>query len=166
MPQQLSESPSKGPHQPLLYHVPFTAYLKATPIGGKKFETERNLQKEADNIEQLLSTICDSEGTQFSYASPIAYTRQFGNATARFTIHGHACPRTTFTNNNFDQNRVINTGQYQVGAQYNAGNLTTTAEINTSVRNLKNQLENATGHIVFKMIYANIIFGESGTHFP
>jgi len=168
MPQQLSESPTKQPHQPLLYHVPFTAYLKASPVGGKRFETERSLQKEADQIETQLSGFCDTntEGTQFNHASPIAYTRQFGNTTARFTINGHACAREKFTNDLFNQNLIINTGQYQTGPKYNSGNLTTTTEINTSVKDLKNKLETATGYVVFKMIYANIIFGESGLHFP
>ena len=96
MSSQLSlntEIPSPRAAQNEVY-VPFVAHVRLVPeLGtGKRRTMERSLQKQARRIQQSLDAAI-SDGilsVPLNIASPVAWTPQFGNFTARATIVGFA----------------------------------------------------------------------------
>jgi hypothetical protein len=166
MPTTFSEAPGKAFHIPFTRYVPFTAFLKSTPIRGKRFETYRDLEKEANAIEDALAAMCGTSDIT-DIAQPIKFTPQFGNKSARFTIHGHACGRNTFTKAPVGERRVINAGEYKTGiGAANNSNRIPDPELDTLVSSLKSTIETATGHSITRIELADFIYGEGGVHFP
>lgn len=77
-------------------YVPFTAHIRLVPnLGnrpserGKRDTLNRNLQKAARRIQQSIENAIDDGITpELNIATPVAYTPQFGDFTARVTIVG------------------------------------------------------------------------------
>jgi hypothetical protein len=164
MPTTFSEAPGKAFHIPFTKHVPFTASLKIVPVKGKRFETYRDLEKEANSIEDALLAMC---GVVTDITKPVAFTPQFGNKTARLTISGHACARNTFPKAPVGERRVINAGEYKIGVgASNNSNRIPDSELDSLVVDLKNTIEASTGYKVIRIEAANHIYGVGGVHFP
>lgn len=149
------------------FHVPFSCFLRIVPIRGKRFETVHDEEKAADWAEQQLEAICSSEGLVFDFTKPVAFTPQFGDKTARLSFHGHACRKTSFTKTPIGERRVINTGEYKTGpGAANASNRIPDPELDTLCKELKAQIETATGYEVIRLELARFIYGVGGEHFP
>lgn len=88
-----TENPSPTAAQEAVY-VPFVAHVRLIPeLGtGKRVTMVRSLQKQARRIEQSLQAAIDSAilGVPLNIASPVAFTPQFGDFTARATVVGFA----------------------------------------------------------------------------
>jgi hypothetical protein len=152
--------------------VPFTAFLQADPIGGKRFETVRSLERQAAKIENDLELLCDSDSTDpvdpvFDYTIPIAFTPQFGDFGPRFTVSGHACRRDTFTKTPVGERDVIVAGERKTGpGAANAWSSNSDPELEALAKELRDLLEGTTGLKVFRMDLNGYIFGRKGVHFP
>lgn len=149
-------------------YVPFTAFLRITPIRGKRSESIRDMQKIAADVETEIDDLCGvTDAVAFDFAKPVAYTPAFGDTPARLTIHGHACARTTFTKTPVGLQNVVSDGRKQTG--YGAGNAINRipdSTLNTTAKEIKDSLENATGLTVYRLEVAGYIYGISGTSFP
>jgi hypothetical protein len=152
-------------------HVPFTAFLRIVPIRGKRFETVRDMEKIAYRVEENLEHLCSSGSftapVSFDFAKPVAFTPQFGDKTARLTIHGHACKIPNFTKtpdglHNKDTSDGILTGP----GGGNAVNRVPDPDVSALTKELKMQIESATGLPVYRMEVAGFIFGITGETFP
>jgi hypothetical protein len=120
-----------------------------------------------ENLEQLCSSGSFSAPVSFDFAKPVAFTPQFGNKTARLTIHGHACKIPDFTKtpdglHNKDTSDGILTGP----GDGNAGNRVPDPDVSVLTKELKTQIESATGLLVYRMEVAGFIFGITGETFP
>lgn len=146
--------------------VPFTAYLKADPAAGKeRLVAYRDMQKMSAWIEDILSTPC-TDGVEMDFAKPVAFTPQFGQKTARFTVHGHACNRDTFAKQpiesvNVDHNEIL-TG-YDASNKWNG---IPKAALDSVCTEIKNRIESLTNLTVYRLDVAGFIYGEKGVHFP
>ena len=149
-------------------HVPFTAFLRIVPIRGKRFETVRDMEKLALTVEGQIENICAStELIAFDYAKPIAFTPQFGDKTARLTIHGHACIRATFTPTPVGLQTVDNSDGILTGyGSGNASNRIPDTDVMFIATELKNAFEAATSLPVYRLEVAGFIFGVGGLTFP
>jgi len=164
--QRLSEAPGSPPHTSLDRFVPYSAQLRARPIRGRRFETIRDLEKEADRISSALQSLCGT-GVDFDVTDPVAYTRQFGNKGARFSFHGNACVQMSFTGSPVGTRTVVNAGEFKTGVgAANASNTVLDPELDTLVKSMKDDIETATGVTVDRIQLANVIYGRNGYHFP
>jgi len=166
---QLSEAPSSvHPWIASEKYVPFTAYLSISPINGKREEVRREFEILSERIEQILENFCGgSEGMVFDFAKPVAYTPQFGNHTARFTINGHACKRNVFTNLPVGQQQIDCDNKLQVGnGAGNAANIVPSIALDAVAHELVTTLEAALGLRVFKIKVAGYDYGFKGTTIP
>lgn len=150
------------------FHVQFTAFLRYTPIRGKRFETVRDLEKRSWQIELALDNLCGiSDGGAFDFAKPVAFTPAFGDKPARFTIHGHACKQSSFTNTPAGQQLVISDNHELTGSGAgNKGNIVPDPILDALCKTLKAQLESATGLHVYRLELAGFIYGVTGRSFP
>ena len=157
--------------------VPFTAYAGIIPINGngKRFETVRDMERIADDVEDALRLLQDSntEDAKFDFAYPIAATPQFGDKTARVTIHGNADLLDNFTKTPLEEKTVVNVGEQQVGFWAQNAQKITTTELDEAVKELKSILETAIGLTIYKIDIAHTIYGSDGStkpghgfHFP
>lgn len=148
-------------------HVPFTAFLKISPIAGKRFERWHDMERIATKVETELANLCgNSEEVSFDFAKPVAFTPQFGNFPARLTVHGHICRSTSFVNEPVQEATVDNSGKIQRG--YTAaknGERNADPVLASLATSFKNQLESATGLKVYRLEVAGFIFGYKGRSF-
>ena len=166
---KLSNMPGTAPYNQHLteVHVPFTAFLKADPIGGKRFETIRSLERQSARIEEQLVDLCGTAGSTFDFSRPVAFTFQFGDKTARFTVNGHACVRSEFTNRPLEEVAVDHDNKSQIGiGESNGARAVASPELNAIAKEVKDQLEIATGLQVIRLKIAGYIYGYKGVHFP
>jgi hypothetical protein len=170
---QLSEAPnSPHPWVDAEYHVPFTAYLKIAPARGKREEIRRYYEILSERIEQVLETFCGNaasagEYISFDFSTPVAWTPQFGNATARFTINGHACKRKKFTSLPVGQQQIDADNNLQIGnGAGNAANMTPSTTLDAVAKEVVEALEVALGLKVFKIKVAGYNYGLKGTTIP
>ena len=81
--------------------VPFTVFARIIPDPGfgRRFETVRSMERIADSAEDVLRTLQESntDDSRFDFAYPVKSTPQFGDKTARITIHGNADLAGNFT---------------------------------------------------------------------
>lgn len=86
-----TENPSSTAAQNEVF-IPFVAYVRLIPeLGsGKRATMVRSLQKQARRIQQSIEAAIDDNllSPSINIASPVAFTPQFGNYTARATIVG------------------------------------------------------------------------------
>jgi hypothetical protein len=166
----LSDSPGSPPTGVLAdKHVPFTAFLRANPILGKRQETYESLKRESAILETLLENVCGGATytISFDFAKPIAFTPQFGDKPYRFTVTGHACKRTTFDKNVVGTRWVdADNRGIQGPAAANKSNETPSSDVNDVAKELVMILETTTGLQVYKLTVAGYIFGEKGAHIP
>ena len=145
--------------------VPFTAYLLANQLSGKRMETDFDFDRQSQLIQNALEYMCSGasgsgDTIEFDYSTPIAWTRAFGHFPARFTVNGNVCRQQTFT-------------ATPVGSKYEDGypnvpvvdNSVPSAELQSLAETFKAALESRTGLKVFKLVLAGHIFGTGGTHF-
>jgi hypothetical protein len=120
-------------------------------------------------IEDLLPSACggDTYEITFDYSTPIAFTFQFGQQTARFTINGHACKRNDFTKTPVGEQLVVSNNHESIGVgAANASNMTPDADLNAITLEVQNLLENLTGLKCYRLKIAGFIYGTKGVHFP
>lgn len=167
---KLSDLPGTTPRGVLVdKHVPFTAFLKAYPVQGKRSEMARSLERQSSTIEDQLLGACGgvTYDITFDYSTPIAYTFQFGQQTARFTINGHACKRTEFTKTPVGEQLVVSNNHELIGVgAANASNMTPDTDLNAISLEIRNLLENLTGLKCYRLKIAGYIYGTKGVHFP
>lgn len=154
-------------------YVPFTAFVKITPIRGKRFETIRDCERIAQEVEDDIATLCGStELIAFDYAKPIAYTPAFGDKTARLTITGNACALAAFTSTPVGKQNVDSDNKEQTGVGAgNASNRVPDAQTDALCKSLKVAIESAISGVVgagsiYRLEIAGYIYGVSGTSFP
>ena len=167
---QLSDTPGVTQAYSQYVHAPFSIQLRVDPIRGKRFETIRDLETQANYLETLLESICNSttEGEiDFDFTKPIAFTPQYGNKPARFSFHGHLCRRNSFPKDYLGSRTIISDNQYKTGDwATNQSNRTPDDELNIMVSDFKNLIENTTSLTVIKLEIARYIYGSGGSHFP
>lgn len=149
--------------------VPFIAFLKADPPAGlgKRIEKYRWFSLHSTLLESQLDTTCNSEGIVFDFAKPVAFTPQFGQNTARFTVTGNLCHKDSWINRPLNETNV----DYENGilTGYDASNKSNEiprAVLDSTAKSFKKLLETITGLQVIKLDIANYIYGIKGSHFP
>ncbi len=158
--------PSYAPVAPYWTMVQFKAFVELVPLEGKRWETLRDMERVANDVEAAivagLSTI--------NIATPVAFTPQFGNKTARLTVVGtvreDAAIRADRTDATFDHDNSIISGQ--VGGP-NMARTEPTDATDAAVKRLKTLLESASAHLlnhIYRIEYAGCVYGEGGRHFP
>jgi hypothetical protein len=168
----LSDAPGKPPLNQKLEgkFVPFTIFLKADPFPGNRSEKIKYLERQAARIEDQLEDFCDTgsdPNLTFDFAKPVAFTVQFGEQTARYTVTGHVCKRASFTKLPFGEQLVVSDNREQTGiGAGNASNIEPAAEVNIIAENLKDDFETATGLEVIRVEIAGYIYGFKGVHIP
>ena len=129
------------------------------------------MEKIALQVEENLEHLCNNGSfntpISFDFAKPVAFTPQFGNKTARLTIHGHACKIPNFTKtpdgiHNKDTSDGILTGP----GGGNAANRVPDSDVSALAKELKMQIESVTGLSIYRMEVAGFIFGITGETFP
>jgi len=167
---QLSDTPGVTQAYSRYAHVPFSVQLRVDPIRGKRFETIRDLETQANYLETLLESICNSttDGEiDFDFTKPIAFTQQYGDKPARFSFHGHLCRRNSFPKDYLGSRTIISDNQYKTGDwATNQSNRIPDSEFNTIVFDFKNLIESTTSLVVIKLEIARFIYGSGGSHFP
>jgi len=167
---QLSEAPaSKSPWVAAEKHVPFTALLRSNPVRGTRSEMRREFEILSERIEEILESLCSNsnEDITFDFSKPVAYTPQFGNYTARFTINGHACKRRTFTALPVGEQQIDCDNKLQIGnGAGNAANMIPSVELDAVAHEVVTALETAIGLHVFKIKIAGYDYGFKGTTIP
>ena len=159
--------------------VPFTAFVRVIPDPGfgRRFETVRALEELANQAEENLAAIEDATagGEVVDFADPVKFTPQFGDKTARLTIHGNISDSSGFTKQSLQQHTVINTGQILNGPGSHNATQQPSTELNSIAAEIKDTIEGAIGPglPVFRLEVAGFIFGDdgsgrisSGRHFP
>lgn len=148
--------------------IPFTAFLRITPIRGKRFEIVRDMEKIANNVEAVLDDACGgSESVPFDFAKPVAFTPQFGDKTARLTLHGHTCPRYEFTKTPVGLQTVDSDEGIKIGyGTGNASNRIPDTQLDSLAREFKSLIESATGLVMYRLELAGFIYGDKGVAFP
>jgi len=118
-------------------------------------------------IEDQLLNVCSTEELQLDFARPVAFTPQFGQQGARFTIHGNACKKTTFVNQPVDSEYVDHPDPILGYDNSRANNKTPVAAVESLCTELKLLLEATTGLLVTKLDVAGVVYGgRKGYHFP
>lgn len=149
--------------------IPFTVFARVVPnLGlGRRFEMVRDLEKQADLVEDDLDTLdSDSAEISFDFATPVAFTPQFADKTARLTIHGNVTGLTLLDKRPIDDVTV----DFNGGARTGQGSATAprrvpTTELDAAVTELKILLE-AIVDDIFRIEIAGFIYGQGGLHFP
>lgn len=150
-------------------HVPYTVYLEVDVLKGKRFERIRDLEKQANEVEDSLETIeCDgTAGVSFDFTKPVALTRQYGDIPPRLSFHGHICYRSSFTKTPVGERTVISAGEFKTGpGASNRSNRTPDPELDQVASEFKNLIETATGYAMQRLELARFIYGRGGVHFP
>jgi hypothetical protein len=167
---QLSDTPGVTQAYRQYVYVPFSVQLRVDPIRGKRFEIIRDLEIQANLLETLLESICNSttDGEiDFDYTKPIAFTPQYGNKPARFSFHGHLCRRNSFPKDHLGSRTIISDSQYKTGDwAANQSNKTPDNELNNITHDFKTLIESTTSLTVIKLEIAGLIYGNGGIHFP
>lgn len=155
----------RGPGQKQF--IPFTAFAFVVPdLGfGKRFEMVRDLEKQADLVEDGLDGLSsETSGIDFDFAKPVLFTHQFADKTARLTIHGNVTglDRAKIF---IAESLVIHSGEFKTGTgSVTAPKRVPTAELNSAVAALKTILEILVD--ISRIEIAGFIFGKGGSHFP
>lgn len=151
--------------------LPFTAFVPVVPsLGfGKRFEMVRDLEKQANFVEDDLDLLdSDTAGLSFDFAKPVKFTFQFGNKTARLTIHGNVTGLTRLDKVPLEEVLLIHSGEFKRGyGSATAPRREPTAELDVAVFELKALLESLPSvDEVSRIEIADFIYGEGGSHFP
>ena len=164
--------PNYAPIGPLQNYVQFKAFVRIVPLEGKRFETIRDMERIADRVEDAIRSFLSVPVDEplISIATPVAFTPQFGDKTARLTITGYvqeaALLRADRTDATLDHDNQVMSGQ--LGGP-NMARTVPVADVETAVKSLKALLEAASldvvGHI-YKMEYGGCVYGEGGRSFP
>ena len=164
--------PSYAPEAPRPPYVPFKAFSRIVPIEGRRMEVLRDFERMADRVEAALTAISvNSAGDPtLIIASPVAFTPQFGNKTARLTVVGfikdELKSKADRTDATFDHDNGVTSGQ--LGGP-NMARTTPTSETDASAKYLRDLLEASSSDLtgnVYKLEYAGAIYGEGGRSFP
>lgn len=154
-----------GVDAPRPLFVPFRAFVRIVPFEGKPQEYYKDMEALADRVESDLSSV-----TGVNIATPVAFTPQFGDHTARLTIVGFHLPTTVSkadrTDATFDFDNGIVSGQ--IGGP-NMARTDPTTQTDADAATLKGLLEAGSSVIqgnIFKMEYASVVYGEGGRTFP
>ena len=173
---------SDHPQEPMAQFdkfIPFTVFARIVPTTrfNKRFETVRDRERLANEVEDCLRAIDDSSAIEvddYDIAFPVASTPQFGDFTARVTIHGNwKWMNGQFSKEPHGDHLVISDNQFKAGASaHHAGSIEAADSVKTAVTTIKSDLEAAcvdgstTFLNIFKMDVAGIIFGQDGRTFP
>lgn len=159
--------------------VPFTAFIRMVPIASeKRDEIWRDMQELANTIEDTIQTDYELDTTSniyFDHADPVKFTPQFGDKTARLTIHGNVRSDigiTTYSSNDSfvkrhkNERLLIHGGEFKTGyGCHNAAFQESPDGIETSVLEILHVLAQI-GVSPYRIEIAGIIYGEGGRHFP
>jgi hypothetical protein len=159
--------------------TPFTAFVRIVPLASnKRFEVVRDMQELANVVEDRLASLSepDANGEVFlDAANPVKFTPQFGDKTARLTIHGNMksdAGMNTFSGNDdgfkqhVEDRLIIHDGQYKTG--YGGNNAATRVEssgLDNSVLELIFVFD-SIGIEAYRIEAAGVIYGDGGRHFP
>ena len=149
---------------------PFVVYARIVPEkgDGRRFVYVRDMEREADRVERLLTDMPVSAGDVFDIALPIAFTPQVGQQPARLTITGFR--QSTVANQPpvEPEAQVIHSGTVDgektavmdpVQGNQNHGDTPTAANMSAALA-LKDDLESAvTGLVVMGMVYQGVRYG-------
>jgi hypothetical protein len=144
--------------------VQFKVFANLVPLEGKRWETIRDMERVANEVEAAIIAGLPT----INIATPIAFTPQFGSKTARITIVGTVREddplRADRTNATFDHDNAIMSGQ--IGGPNMAR---TDPLVDAAVKRLKSLLEGSSSHLlnhIYRIEYAGCVYGEGGRHFP
>lgn len=158
--------------------VPFTAFIRLVPnLGnGKRVEMIRDIEKQANVIQDTLEDLVDAETAgevSFDLAQPVKFTLQFADKEARATIHGNVrldfgsiTGNTDFTKTPLGTRTVINTGERVDGNSSHNAQKTTSSVLDSAVSEVKALLEDNGISPVSRIEIAHTIYGSGGLHFP
>jgi hypothetical protein len=163
--------PRYNPGSPRDLDVPFRAFARIVPYEGKPQEYYFDMERLANQVESdLTGAAANSAGETINIATPVAFTPQFGNHTARLTVVGFhradAVAKKDRTDATFDHDNSTVSGQ--VGGA-NMARTDPDLVTDEGVASLKAYLENASAVLdgaIFKIEYAGAIYGEDGRTFP
>ncbi|MDP1712411.1 MAG: hypothetical protein Q8K86_08140, partial [Candidatus Nanopelagicaceae bacterium] len=82
--------PSYAPEAPRPPFVPFKVFARILPLEGRRLEVIRDCERIANQVESDLQAISAGSAADPTVviATPVAFTPQFGNKTARLTVVG------------------------------------------------------------------------------
>jgi len=159
--------PSYAPVSPYPPTVQFKAFASILPFEGKRWEIFRDMERIANSVESEITTHLSATIT---ISTPVAFTPQFGDKTARLTIVGNVLEstalRTDRTDAHFDHDNGLAEGQ--VGGP-NMARTDPLAAVDARVKSLKALLESVSLNLqnhIYKMEYAGCVYGEGGRSFP
>lgn len=165
----LSPSPFSVPEA----HVPFKIYLRADlPHGyGNRWERIRELEKQAQFIEDDILAYSEVDNCNIYIARPIAFTRQFAQFVARYTVVGNIL-KTDNPKEPLEQVTRINTGEArtQYGA-VNSADKSPVAIVDTYARQLYNLFRSGgtiglTNVTVLAIEVVGVRYGSGGKSIP
>lgn len=138
--------------------IPFIAYLRYVPTesGGRRLVTMRDGQNTARMIQE------DLQSGGWTIATPVTFVPQFGNKTARITVHG-------FFDTHVDGNFHPTTQQDVIHSGTVPGEKTSTYPMDPGGGNLAwgqdtvTQLDDMVADLVTSMEIASDIIGEDAT---
>jgi len=118
-------------------------------------------------IEDQLLNVCSTDELQLDFARPVAFTPQFGQQGARFTVHGHACKKTSFAKQPVESEYVDNSNLVLGYDNSRAYNRIPVADVEDLCESLKTLLQTTTGLLVTKLDVAGVVYGgRKGRSFP
>lgn len=159
--------------------IPFTAFIRITPIASdKRMEIIRDIEEIANKVEDDIKELYTNNtivNVLFDHAHPVKYTPQFGDKTARITIHGNYrsdissnyTSNDSFVKQHKEDRLVIQGGEFKTGyGAHNAAFQETSDKFETAVLEIMDVLSEDLNLTPYRLEISGIIYGIGGRHFP